>query len=107
MVAMSVRAHLGNEGLKSGKDVTPGQSCSLGVPRVLLVVSKCEWLVKQVCVPEDLEDLVNLRVTREERLAGAHFGEDATDRPHVDACAVLTSTEENFGSAVPEGDDLC
>jgi hypothetical protein len=35
MPAMSVRFHLGNEGLKSGNDVTPGQSCSLGVPRIL------------------------------------------------------------------------
>jgi hypothetical protein len=35
MDAMSVRFHLGNEGLKSGKEVTPGQSCSLGVPRML------------------------------------------------------------------------
>jgi hypothetical protein len=40
MFAMSVRPHLGNEGLKSGKDVTPGQSCSLGVPRMLAIVSK-------------------------------------------------------------------
>jgi hypothetical protein len=35
MEAMSVRFHLGKEGLKSGKEVTPGQSCSLGVPRML------------------------------------------------------------------------
>jgi len=56
---------------------------------------------------EDLEDLVDFRVAGEEGLASGHLGEDATDRPHVDACAVLTSTEENFGSAVPEGDDLC
>jgi hypothetical protein len=40
MEAMSVRFHLGNEGLKSGKEVTPGQSCSLGVPRMLRVVSR-------------------------------------------------------------------
>lgn len=38
MPAMSVRFHLGKEGLKSGNDVTPGQSCSLGVPRMLRVV---------------------------------------------------------------------
>jgi hypothetical protein len=37
-----VRFHLGNEGLKSGNEVTPGQSCSLGVPRILLQgQSKC------------------------------------------------------------------
>jgi hypothetical protein len=43
--------------------------------------------------PEDLEDLVNLRVTREEWLARAHLGEDAADRPHVDASGVLPATE--------------
>lgn len=37
--AISVRLHLGNEGLKSGNDVTPGQSCSLGVPSIL---RKCQ-----------------------------------------------------------------
>lgn len=35
MVAISVRFHLGKEGLKSGKDVTPGHSASAGVPRIL------------------------------------------------------------------------
>ena len=55
---------------------------------------------------EDLEDFVNLRVTGEQGLASGHLGEDAADGPHVDACAVLTTTEEDFGSAVPEGDDL-
>lgn len=38
MPAISVRFHLGKEGLKSGNDVTPGQSCSLGVPRMLRIV---------------------------------------------------------------------
>ena len=40
MEAMSVRFHLGKEGLKSGNEVTPGQSCSLGVPRMLRLVSR-------------------------------------------------------------------
>ena len=56
--------------------------------------------------PEDLEDLVNLRVTREEGLSCAHLGKDATDGPHVDASRVLTSTQENLGGSVPQGDDL-
>jgi hypothetical protein len=55
---------------------------------------------------EDLEDFVDFRITRKQRLACGHLGEDATNGPHVDACAVLTSAEENFGCAVPEGDDL-
>jgi hypothetical protein len=38
------RCHLGNEDLKSGKQVlsvTPGQSASVGVPRSLLMISSC------------------------------------------------------------------
>jgi hypothetical protein len=55
---------------------------------------------------EDLEDFVDFRVAREQRLACGHLGEDAADGPHVDACAVLASAEEDFGCAVPESDDL-
>ena len=55
---------------------------------------------------EDLEDLVDLGVTREERLAGGHLGEDAANGPHVDTSGVLATTEQNLRRAVPEGDDL-
>lgn len=55
---------------------------------------------------EDLEYLVDLGVTREERLAGSHLGEDAANGPHVDTSGVLATTEQNFGRAVPESDDL-
>ncbi len=57
-------------------------------------------------LPEDLEDLVNLGVAREQGLAGAHLGKDAADRPHVDAGGVLAAAEQNLRGAVPEGDDL-
>lgn len=33
------RFHLGKEDLKSGNDVTPGHSCSVGVPRRLCYVT--------------------------------------------------------------------
>ena len=55
---------------------------------------------------EDLEYLVDLGVTREERLAGSHLGEDAANGPHVDTSGVLAATEQNFRRAVPECDDL-
>lgn len=55
---------------------------------------------------EDLENLVDLAVAREDGLAVAHFGKDAADRPDVDACAVLFPAEEHFGGTVPQGDDL-
>ena len=46
--------------------------------------------------PEDLEDLVNLGVAREQGLAGAHLSEDAANRPHVDAGRVLSATQKNL-----------
>lgn len=55
---------------------------------------------------EDLEDLVDLGVTREKRLTGSHLGEDAANGPHVNTSGVLAATEQNFGRAVPESDDL-
>jgi hypothetical protein len=55
---------------------------------------------------EDLEDLVDLGVTWEERLAGSHLGEDAANGPHVDTSGVLATTKQNLRRAVPEGDDL-
>lgn len=55
---------------------------------------------------EDFENLVDLGVTREKRLAGSHLGEDAANGPHVNTSGVLAATEQNFGRAVPESDDL-
>lgn len=55
---------------------------------------------------EDFEDLVDFRVAREERLAGAHLCKDGTDGPHIDACGVLTTAEEDFWCSVPKCDDL-
>lgn len=55
---------------------------------------------------EDLEDLVDLRVAWEERFPSCHFGEDATDAPHVNTSAVLPAAEENLRRAIPESDDF-
>ena len=57
-------------------------------------------------VPENLENLVNLRVAREERLACAHLGKDAPDGPHVDAGRILATAEQDLGGTIPEGDNL-
>lgn len=57
-------------------------------------------------VLEDLEDLVNLGITREERLAGAHLSKDASNRPHVNTRRVLTSTQQNLWRAIPQSDNL-
>ena len=56
--------------------------------------------------PEDLEDLVNFRVTSEQRLARAHFSEDAANGPHINTGRVLATTEQNLRGAVPQRNDL-
>jgi hypothetical protein len=57
-------------------------------------------------MPEDLEDLVNLRVTGEQRLARAHLSEDTAHRPHVDASRVLSTAEQDLRRTVPQSDHL-
>ena len=51
---------------------------------------------------EDLEDLINLRVTHKERSFLDEFSEDAADCPHVDAQGVLLLTQKDFWSSVPK-----
>ena len=55
---------------------------------------------------EDLEELINVRPSREERHTGGHFGKDTTDTPHVNGCAVPVGAEQQFWGSVPESDDL-
>lgn len=55
---------------------------------------------------ENLEDLINFRVTSEEGHAADHFSEDATNRPDVDGCRVALAAEENLRRTVPQGDDF-
>ena len=55
---------------------------------------------------EDLENLVNLAVSREQWLARRHLREDAPDTPHVDSRAVLAATKQDLGRTVPECDDF-
>jgi hypothetical protein len=62
--------------------------------------------VRRKNAPEDPEDFVDFRVSREQRLAHDHLGKDAPDGPHVDSGRVMSRTEEDFGGAIPEGDNL-
>lgn len=57
-------------------------------------------------IPKNLENFVNFRVAREERLTGTHFGENATDAPHIDTSGILLTSKEDFGGAVPKGNNL-
>lgn len=77
------RGHFGKEVLKSGKDVTPGQVSSFGVPSNLLYNQHVYIRVCGFNLLEDLEDLINLRITWKQGLASAHLSEDRTNRPHV------------------------
>lgn len=60
-----LRDHLGNEALKSGKDVTPGHAVSSGVPNNLYFLASCTPFSARGSKPEYLEDLVNLGIARE------------------------------------------
>ena len=46
-----------------------------------------------LALPEDLENLVNLRITREKGLSCAHLGENTPNRPHINAGGVLPTTK--------------
>ncbi len=96
---------------------------SFGVPRTLCeidhatMISKC-WCLTSAEVrsrpsalspmhsPENPEDLVNLGITREQRLPHRHLCKDTSHGPHVDRSAVVSRTKEDFGSSIPESDDL-
>ena len=55
---------------------------------------------------EDLEELVNLRVSREEGAARDHLGKDAANRPHVNRAGVLAPAKEDLRSTIPQGNHL-
>lgn len=55
---------------------------------------------------EDFLELVFVGGAREKGPAGVHFGHDAAGGPDVDAGVVGARTEQDIGSAIPEGDDF-
>lgn len=63
-------------------------------------------LVRRAHDLEDLEELVDLRVAREQRAVVDHLDEDAADGPDVDGRRVRLGAEQDLGRAVPERDDL-
>ena len=56
--------------------------------------------------PEDAEDLVDLRITWEQRRAHCHFGKDAADRPHINCRVIVTGAKEHFRCTVPQCHNL-
>lgn len=99
---------LGERGLKVGIRGHAGPNIFGGGTEQARIVSQSSSssVAQQHNLPEDLEDLVNLRITREQRLARAHLGKDAAYRPHVDTSGILAATKQNFRSAVPKSDNL-
>ena len=56
--------------------------------------------------PEDFVQLVNLRVTREQRLSCGHLSKDAAHTPDIHRSGVGTRPEEDFRGSVPQSDDF-
>jgi hypothetical protein len=73
---------------------------------MLSIVNMSVVKMEEAYAPEDLEDFVNLRVAREQRLPRAHLGENAADGPHVHTRRVLPAAQQNLGRAVPQRHDL-
>jgi len=61
------------------------------------------WRTKEL---ENVKELLKLGIAREERLLASELGKHASDAPHVHRGGVVGSTEQNFGRAVPEGDNF-
>jgi len=57
-------------------------------------------------IPENLEDLINFGVAREEWFSGAHLGEDCSNRPHIYTGRVLPTSKKNLGGTIPQRDNL-
>ena len=49
---------------------------------------------------DDLDELVNARLTREERLADEKLSDNATDRPHINSRGIVSGAEYQFWSAI-------
>ena len=55
---------------------------------------------------KNLEDLINLRISHEERSTLDHLSEDAASGPSVYSKRVCLLTEKDFRASIPECDDL-
>ena len=106
-VGVEVAAPFGEGGFEVGEGGYAGPvefgGCAEEAGRGVSYGYTCGW---RGDAPEDLEDLVNLGVTSEQRLARAHLGKDTADGPHIDTGGVLAATEQDLWGAVPQRDDL-
>jgi len=65
-----------------------------------------DLLVRRSKHAEDAEQLINLTISREERILRQHLGEDATQAPNVDRRGVVARAKQNLRRSVPQGDHL-
>lgn len=129
----SLGLQLGKVGLNSGSWETPGQTFSFGVPRRLEMYfkreQKADGRFPQSDIPEDPigarswcnqherggeerfegvpEELINLRITGEQRCLGDQLREDRSNTPHIHSSRVVARAEKDFGSSIPQCDNLC
>jgi len=61
--------------------------------------------VRHAAEARDLVDLVQLALALQRRLAQQHLAKDATNRPHIDRCAVELGAKEQLGRAIPQRHD--
>lgn len=59
-----------------------------------------------ICVPENLKQFINFRISRKKRMLIHHFSEYATNRPYIHRCGVVTRTEKYFRCSVPQSHHL-
>ena len=108
-------AHSGKLFRQYGKFTISGHCSMVGVPRSLRDLLRVETIrealirIAQLAKgepPEDAVNLVDLGVSRKQRLHIRHFSDDATDAPHVHESSVHGVAQQDLRGAVPARDDL-
>ncbi len=98
----------GKVGLQSGSSRTPGHILSLGVPinlhreeKQLLTHLHTVYRMKGY-VPEDFEELINLRVSVEKGPFHCHLSVDTSHTPHIHRAGVAGGSKQHLRGSIPE-----
>lgn len=67
---------------------------------------KIKVYIKLNEVPEYTKQLINLRVSLEERVPGGHLWKDTANWPDIYRAGVAGRAQQNFWSSVPQGHNL-
>ena len=99
------------------------KTCSVQIRQMFCQISRIpfweSWLkVRETCHsrpvsflwspknPENLEDLINFRISCEKRFSMCHFRKYASNRPNVNRNTVLSLSKKDFRSSIPQCDNL-